>query len=114
MIILALLLKPVFWFAAFRFAIKGSVGGMMRHALGITVLLTLIDAVTVAGNLALPAILLTLVLYALMSFTLIPVAWKLKKPALSTSLNLAGVAGAFAGVNFTMDCIRGFLPFMNP
>jgi len=69
--------------------------------------------VSVASNLTFPAIVLTLVLYALMSFILLPLAWKLKNPILSVILNLMGMLGAFAGVNFTMDFLRGLLPFMN-
>jgi hypothetical protein len=69
--------------------------------------------VSVADNLATPAILLTLVLYGVMSFTLFPLAWKMKNSTLSMVLNLAGMIGAFAGVNFTMDFLRGFLPVMN-
>ena len=68
---------------------------------------------SVASNLTFPAIVLTLVLYALMSFILLPLAWKLKNPILSVILNLMGMLGAFAGVNFTMDFLRGLLPFMN-
>jgi len=86
---------------------------MLLWAAGITVLLTLADKVSVASNLAAPAILLTLILYALMSFTLLPLAWKVKKTNLSAVLNLMGMIGAFAGVNFTMDFLRGFMPLMN-
>ena len=113
MIILALLLKPVAWFVAFRFGTRGSMDAMMLSAAGITVLLTLADKVSVASNLAFPAIMLTLVLYTLMSFTLIPLAWKVKRTTLSVVLNLLGMIGAFGGVNFTMDFLRGFMPLVN-
>ena len=113
MIILALILKPVAWFIAFRFGTRGSMDTMMLSATVITVFLTLADKVGVASNLAFPAIMLTLVLYTLMSFVLIPLAWWLKKSSLSVTLNLLGMIGAFAGVNFTMDVIRGLLPSMN-
>lgn len=113
MILLVLFLKPVAWYIAFKSGIIEKSSAMLLWAAGITVLLTVADKVSVAGNLALPAILLTLFLYGLMSFTLLPLAWKLKKSKLSAALNLAGMIGAFAGVNFTMDFIRGFLPFMN-
>jgi len=86
---------------------------MLLWAAGITVFLTLIDKVSVAGNLAAPAIVLTSALYGLMSFTLLPLAWKVKNTTLSVVLNLTGLIGAFAGVNFTMDFLRGFLPVMN-
>jgi len=112
MIILALLLKPVAWYIAFKSGVIENVNTMLLWAAGITVALTLVDKVSVAGNLPVPAILLTLVLYGLMSFTLLPLAWKVKKSTLSVVLNLMGMVGAFAGVNFTMDFIRGFLPFM--
>lgn len=113
MIVLALFLKPVVWYIAFKSGVIEKRNTMLLWAAGITVVLTLADKVSVASNLALPALLLTLVLYGLMSFTLLPLAWKMKKTALSVVLNLAGMIGAFAGVNFTMDFIRGFLPFMN-
>jgi len=113
MIILALILKPIAWLVAFRFGTRGNVDAMMVSAAGITVVLTLMDKVSVASNLLFPAIVLTMVLHTLMSFTLIPLAWKLKKTAPSMILNLMGMIGAFAGVNFTMDLIRGFLPSIN-
>jgi len=108
-----MLLKPIAWFFAFRSGTRGDLNSMLLWASGITVFLTLADKVSVASNLAFPAILLTLFLYAVMSFMLFPLAWKLKSGTLSLILNLAGMLGAFAGVNFTMDFLRGLLPFMN-
>lgn len=113
MIILALFLKPIAWLVAFRCATGGTLNAMLLWAAGIAAGLTLADKVSVASNLATPAILLTLVLYGLMSFTLLPLAWKVKKTGLSVFLNLLGMLGAFAGVNFTMDVLRGFLPLLN-
>ena len=113
MIILALFLKPIAWYVAFKSGVIENMSTMLLWAAGITAVLTLVDKVSVASNLAAPAILLTLALYGLMSFTLLSLAWKVKKPALSVILNLAGMIGAFAGVNFTMDFLRGFLPIMN-
>ena len=113
MIILALLLKPLAWLIAFRAGTRGTLKAMLLSSAGIAVFLTLADKASVAANLPLPAILLTLALYGVMSFTFIPLAWKVKKTLLSTILNLAGLLGAFAGVNFTMDFLRGFLPIMN-
>jgi len=113
MIIVALLLKPIAWLVAFRFGTRGSMDVMMLSAAGITVILMLVDTVSVASNLAYPAIILTLVLYTLMSFTLIPLAWKVNNSILSVVLNLAGMAGACAGVNFTMDFLRGIMPLIN-
>ena len=113
MIFFALLLKPIAWFVAFKSGTRGNISAMLLWAAGITVVLTLADKVSVASNLAVPAILLTLVLYGLMTFALLPLAWKVKKTSLSVVLNLVGMIGAFAGVNFTMDFIRGFLPLMN-
>ena len=113
MIILALLLKPIVWFVAFRFAVGGTLKAMLLWAAGMTAVLTLADKVSVAANLGGSAILLTLALYGLMSFTLLPLSWKVKKPALSVVLNLAGMLGACAGVNFTMDFLRGLLPLLN-
>jgi len=113
MIIIALILKPIAWLVAFRSGTRGNLDTMMLWAAGIIVFLTLADKVSVASNLAVPTIVLTLVLYTLMSFTLIPLAWKVKKTTLSVVLNLMGMIGAFAGVNFVMDFIRGLLPLMN-
>ena len=112
MIILALLLKPIAWFVAFRSGTRGNVDTMMISVAVITVTLTLADAVSVVSNLAFPAIILTLVLYTLMSFILIPIAWKVNNAIFSVVLNLMGMIGAFAGVNFTMDFLRGILPLM--
>jgi hypothetical protein len=113
MIFFVMLLKTAAWFFAFMSGTKGTMNAMLLRAAGITIFLTLADRVSVASNLAFPAILLTLLLYAAMSFTLLPIAWKLKNPVLSLVLNLFGMLGAFAGVNFTMDFVRGLLPFMN-
>jgi len=88
MVILALFLKPVVWYIAFKSGVIEGMNRMLLWAAGITIALTLIDKVSVAGNLPLPAILLTLVLYGLMSFLLLPLAWKMKKTNLSTVLNL--------------------------
>jgi hypothetical protein len=113
MIIVALLLKPIAWLVAFRFGTRGSLEALMLSTAGITVILMLVDTVSVASNLAYSAIILTLVLYTLMSFTLIPLAWKVNNSILSVVLNLAGMVGACAGVNFTMDFLRGIMPLIN-
>jgi small neutral amino acid transporter SnatA (MarC family) len=113
MIFFVMLVKTIAWFFAFRSGTRSDLNGMLLRASGITVFLTLADKVSVASNLEFPAILLTLCLYALMSFTLLPLAWKLKNSTVSLVLNLMGMLGAFAGVNFTMDALRTFLPFMN-
>lgn len=113
MIFVAMILKCIAWFYAFRAGARSDLKGMLSWGAGITIFLTLADKVSVAANLALPAILLTLLLYALMSFILLPIAWKLKNTWVYLLCNLAGMLGAFAGVNFTMDFLRGLLPFMN-
>lgn len=113
MIFLALFLKPVAWYIAFKSGSIESRNTMLVWAAGIAVILTLVDKVSVASNLPVPAIVLTLILYVLMSFTLLPLAWKVKRSGVLTALNLAGIIGAFAGVNFTMDFLRGILPFMS-
>lgn len=112
MIFFVMILKPVAWFFAFRSGIRSDLKGILLRAAGITVFLTLVDKVSVASNLAFPAILLTLLLYALMSFILMPVAWKFRNSAVSVACNVMGILGAFAGVNFTMDFLRGLLPVM--
>jgi hypothetical protein len=113
MIVLVFLLKAIAWFFAFLSGTKGDLNAMLLRAAGITLFLTLVDKLSLASNLAFPAIALTLVLYALMSFTLLPLAWKLRNLTLSVVLNLMGMLGASVGVNFTMDFLRGLLPFMN-
>jgi hypothetical protein len=113
MIFFVMLIKTIVWFFVFISATRSNLNGMLLRAAGITVFLTLADKVSVASNLAFPAIVLTLILYALMSFILIPAAWKLKSATVSLVGNLMGMLGAFAGVNFTMDLLRGLLPFMN-
>jgi len=112
MVVIALLFKPIAWFFAFRSGTRGNSDSMLLWAAGITVFLALIDKVSVASNLATQAIVLTLVLYVLMSFTLIPIAWKVNNKTFSMVLNLIGMIGAFVGVNFTMDVLRGLMPFM--
>lgn len=113
MVIVALLLKPIAWFVAFESAFLESRSRMLLWAAGITVLLTLVDMVSVAENLTRSAHLLTLVLYALMSFTLLPLAWKVRRGGFAAVLNVFGILGSFAGVNFTMDFIRTFMPVLN-
>lgn len=113
MIFFAILLKSVVWAIAFRSALRSDLRGMLLRAAAVTIFLTAVDKMSVASNLAVSAILLTLILYALMSFTLMPVAWKLKKGWVSAACNAIGILGALAGVNFTMDLLRGLLPFLN-
>lgn len=113
MFLLALfLLKPVAWYIAFKSGIIENRNTMLLWAAGITVVLTLVDKVSVTNRLPVSALLLTLVLYGLMSFTLFSLAWKSKKTKLSLVLNVMGMIGAFAGVNFAMDFLRGFQQIM--
>jgi hypothetical protein len=112
MIFFVMILKCIAWLLAFYSGIKSDLQGMLLRAAGITVFLSLADKISVASNLALPAILLSFVLYALMSFILLPLCWKLKNSLLRRACNVIGLLGAFAGVNFTMDFLRGLLPFM--
>ncbi|GFO67827.1 hypothetical protein GMLC_14060 [Geomonas limicola] len=109
MIFFLMIVKAAVWVVAFITGTRSGLKGMLLHALGIALFLTLVDKVSVASNLDLRAIALTLVLYALMSFTLLPLAWKVRRTPLTIALNLFGALGAFAGVNFTMDFLRGFL-----
>ncbi|NJD92297.1 MAG: hypothetical protein FIA91_12440 [Geobacter sp.] len=113
MIFIALLLKPVIWLTVF-WTIRGdSFKHMLLWALGTTFVLTLVDRVFIAGNLPPFTIVLTLALYAVMSLTLMPLAWMMKNARYSKALNVLGVLGSFVGVNFAMDCIRTFFPMMN-
>jgi hypothetical protein len=113
MFLLALfILKPVAWYIAFKSGIIENRNTMLLWAAGIAVVLTLVDKVSVASRLPVSALLLTLALYGLMSFTLFPLAWKAKNPKLPVVLNVMGMIGAFAGVNFAMDFLRGFQQIM--
>jgi hypothetical protein len=113
MFLLALLfIKPVAWYIAFKSGVIENRNKMLLWAAGITVVLTLLDKVSVADRLPVSALLLTLALYGLMSFTLLSLAWKTKNAKLSVVLNVVGMIGAFAGVNFTMDFLRGFQQIM--
>jgi hypothetical protein len=113
MIFFVILFKAVLWVMAFRSAVRADAPGMLLRAAAIAVTLTVLDRFSVAGNLRFSAILLTLFLYLVMSFTLIPVAWKLKNRWVSLLCNMAGMLGALAAVNFVMDLIRGLVPFLN-
>lgn len=113
MIFVALFLKPIIWLTVF-WTIRGdSFKHMLLWAVGTTFVLTIIDSVSVASNLPRFTIVLTLVLYAVMSLTLMPLAWMMKNARYSKALNGLGVLGSIAGVNFAMDCIRTFFPLMN-
>ena len=113
MIFVALFLKPIIWLTVF-WTIRGdSFKHMLYWAVGTTIVLTLVDKVSVASNLPSFAIVLTLVLYAAMSLTLMPLAWMMNNDRYAKVLNVVGVLGSFAGVNFTMDCIRTFFPLMH-
>jgi hypothetical protein len=113
MIYLVMGIKSVAWLFAFWFGIGRGMLGMLVQAAAITLFLTAVDQLTLAGNFPIPAILLTLLLYALMSFILLSVAWKMKNPAVSLGCNVMGTMGAFAIVNFTMDFLLTQLPFLN-
>lgn len=113
MIFFVILFKAVLWVMAFKSAVTAGATGMLLRAAGIAVTLTVLDRFSVAGNLRFSAIVLTLFLYLVMSFTLIPVAWKLKNRWVSLFCSLAGTVGALAAVNFFMDLIRGLVPFLN-
>lgn len=113
MIFFVILFKAVLWVMAFRSAVKGGAKRMLLTAAGVAVILTAMDRFSVAANLRFSAILLTLSLYLFMSFTLIPVAWKLRNRWVSLLCNAIGMLGALAGVNFAMDLIRGLVPFLN-
>ncbi|MBU5613769.1 hypothetical protein [Geomonas azotofigens] len=86
---------------------------MLLRALAIAVTLSVVDSFSVAANLRLSAHLLTLFLYLLMSFSLIPAAWKIRNGLVSLACGTVGTLGALAGVNFTMDLLRGLVPLLN-
>ena len=111
MIFFAILLKSIVWVVVYRSAVRSDFPGMMVRAAAIAIFLTVTDKFSVASNLAFSAIVLTLLLYAAMSFVLLPLAWKVRNRWVSLACNVAGTLGALAGVNFLMDFLRGLLPF---
>ncbi|MBJ6800272.1 hypothetical protein [Geomonas propionica] len=113
MIFFAILFKAIAWIVVFRSALKADGRGMLLRAAAIAVTLTVADRFSVAANLRLSAHLLTLFLYLLMSFSLIPAAWKVRNSMFSSACGVVGTLGALAGVNFTMDLVRGLVPFLN-
>ena len=106
MFFFVMLMKPLVWFLVFRSGIGSDRNGMLLRAAGIALFLTVVDKFTIADNLPFSAILLTLLLYTLMSFILLPVAWKAQKATVTVLCGLLGIVGASAGVNFTMDFFR--------
>lgn len=106
-------LKAVAWFFAFWYGMRSGRNGMLVTAGLVAILLTLMDKFSVAFNLGVIPMVLTLVLYLLMSFILLPIAWTVRDTTVTFLCNILGMVGAFAGVNFTMDLLRGLHPFMN-
>jgi hypothetical protein len=100
MVYLIMFVKTAAWAGSFWYGIRRGWKGMLLWAGGITLFLTLADNLEQIGTLS--VLLLTLALYALMSFFLFPLAWKLKNPAVSLACNVAGTYGAFAVVNLTI------------
>ena len=113
MVFFAILFKAIAWIVVFRSALKVDGRGMLLRAAAIAVTLTVVDRFSVAANLRLSAHLLTLFLYLLMSFSLVPVAWKIRNGLVSFACGMLGTLGALAGVNFVMDLLRGLVPFLN-
>ncbi|WP_224982208.1 hypothetical protein [Geomonas agri] len=113
MIFFAILFKAIVWIVVFRSALRSDGRGMLFRAAAIAVALTVVDRFSVAANLRLSAHLLTLFLYLLMSFSLIPAAWKIRNILVSLACGTVGTLGALAGVNFAMDLVRGLVPFLN-
>jgi hypothetical protein len=113
MIYLAMGIKSLAWLLAFWFGIGRGRKGMLLLAAAVTLFLAAVDGVAVAGARPFPGMLLSLVLYALMSFTLLPVAWKMKNPAVSLGCNVMGTLGALAVVDFTMNFLVLQFPLFN-
>ena len=105
MIYLVMFLKSVGWLFAFWSGIRCRLRGMLLWAIGITVFLTLADVLSDTGHLELPGILLTLLLYMVMSFFLLALSWKVRSPAVSMACNVMGTMGAFAVVSMTVNFV---------
>lgn len=104
MIYLIMFVKTAAWVACFWYGIRRGWKGMLLCAAAISIFLTLADNLVAAGTVS--VLVLTLLLYALMSFFLLPLAWKVKSPAVSMACNVAGTYGAFAVVSFTIDFLK--------
>jgi hypothetical protein len=113
MVLFVMLLKAAVWFLAFWYGMRSNRNLMLATAGLAAIVLTVMDKFSVAFNLGVMPIVLTLVLYLLMSFLLLPIAWKVRDTTVTFLCNILGMVGAFAGVNFTMDLVRGLHPFMN-
>lgn len=113
MVLFVMLVKTAVWFCAFWFGMKSSRSLMLATAGSVAMVLTVMDTFSVAFNLGIMPIVLTLVLYLLMSFILLPIAWNVRDTTVTFLCNILGMVGAFAGVNFTMDLLRTLHPFMN-
>ncbi|MCM0081620.1 hypothetical protein L4X63_08480 [Geomonas sp. Red32] len=110
MIYLLMLVKTAGWLFAFWFGIRGGMRRMLCWAAAATLFLTAADVVYRWAGPAVAASLVTLLLYALMSFLLIPVAWKVRNPAVTLACHVAGTCGAYSFVYFAMNFLSTRLP----
>ncbi|GFO56312.1 hypothetical protein GMSM_33190 [Geomonas sp. Red276] len=110
MIYLLMLVKTAGWLCAFWFGIRGGMKRMLFWAAAAAVFLTVADVVYRSAGPAGAVSLVTLLLYAVMSFLLIPVAWKLRNPAVTLACHVAGTCGAYSFVYFTMNFLSTRLP----
>ena len=108
MIFFIMFLKAAAWSSAFWAGIRCQLKGMLLWTVGITVFLTLVDELVMAKDVSSARLLLSLVLYLLMSFLLVPLAWKLKNPAVSMACNVMGTWCSFFAVNVAVNF--GLLP----
>lgn len=106
MIYLFMLLKTVAWLTAFFLGIRRGWKEMLLWAGAISVILTVADKLIFAGIVSFHAVLLTFLLYALMSVFLLSLAWKLQDPAVSLACNVMGTLGAFAVINFMTTFLK--------
>jgi hypothetical protein len=110
MVYLVMFFKSLAWALAFWVGIRRELKGMLLSCVAITLCLTVTDELTVAAHPALSTVALTLLLYAMMSFMLLSIAWKLRHPAVSLACNVMGTLGAFAVVNFTIAFLTASIP----
>lgn len=108
-----MIVKGALWSLAFWFGMRSGRNAMLVTAGLVAIVLTLMDMFSVAFSLGVMPMVLTLVLYLLMSYILLPIAWTVRDTTVTFLCNILGMVGAFAGVNFTMELLRGLHPFMN-
>lgn len=107
MIYLVMFVKTFAWVTAFWLGIRRGRNEMLLCAAGVSLFLTLVDDFIITDPQRASVLALSLVLYSLMSFFLMPVAWKVRNAAVSVACYVAGSYGAYAIVHFWVEYLGG-------